>query len=400
MAMCWAELGSAYPVVGGSYSVVTRVLGRPVGFLTFVAVLVTTIIIPSSIALGAGQYLAVIWPGENANLVGAAIMLITAAMAILSIRFNAWITGVFLALELTVVAAVSVLGLAHIRQPISALLSPHTFTAAGVATPASIGLLLSGVAIAIYSYNGYDAPVTYSEETEGPRRGIARAIFWSLAITVAAELTPVTLALLSSPSLAALTTAATPMSYMLTQTGGATLNTAISLGVAVAIFNATLAINLSFGRIIYSSGRDKAWPEPISRWIGSIHPTLRTPWIATAFVGVVGAVLTALSSIAALVTFTGVILVMIYGLIALAALVSRVTQKDLVRPYRMPLWPLPPLVGLGGLAIVATQQTGKDLAIVAGFVIVAAIYYAVYLRSRPDTNWVILKPVVDTEAQV
>src|SRR5207237_6341166 len=63
MAMCWGELGSAYPVVGGSYSLVARVLGRPVGFVAFVLVLVTAIIIPSSIALGAAQYLAVLWAG-------------------------------------------------------------------------------------------------------------------------------------------------------------------------------------------------------------------------------------------------------------------------------------------------------------------------------------------------
>jgi hypothetical protein len=43
-------------------------------------------------------------------------------MAILSIRCNAWVTGVFLALELLVVVTVSVLGLAHIRQPFTELL--------------------------------------------------------------------------------------------------------------------------------------------------------------------------------------------------------------------------------------------------------------------------------------
>ena len=391
--MCWGELGSTYPVVGGSYSLVARVLGRPAGFVAFVLVLVTAIIIPSSIALGAGQYLSVIWPGENANYIGAAIMLVTALIAILSIELNAWVTGVFLTLELLVVLVVTVLGLTHVNQPITALVFPHTFDASGTASPLTLGLVLTGVAIGVYSYNGYDAPVVYSEETRGHRRNIARAVFWALGITVASELIPAVAALLAAPSLPKMITAATPMQYVITSVAGGTWNTIISLGVALAIFNATLAINLAFGRILYSSGRDRAWPEPISGWIGSIHPRLRTPWIATAFVGIVGAVLTAVSSIAVLVTFTGVTLVILYGLIALSAIVSRVRQPDLARPYRMPLWPAPAVIALAGLVIVATQQTLRDVGIVAAFVAAALIYYFVYLRGREGTHWVMLDPV-------
>jgi amino acid transporter len=182
------------------------------------------------------------------------------------------------------------------------------------------------------------------------------------------------------------------MQYMITAVGGSTLNTIISLGVALAIFNATLAIILSVSRILFSSGRDRAWPEPISTWLATLHPRLRTPWLATAFVGLVGAILTGVSSLAALVTFTGVILVVIYALIALSALVSRIRQKGLFRPYRMPLWPVPPLVALAGLVVVATQQTLHDVGIVAAFVVAALIYYVIYLRGRQDTRWVMLEP--------
>jgi amino acid transporter len=207
-------------------------------------------------------------------------------------------------------------------------------------------------------------------------------------------------ALLAAPSLAKLTTAATPMQYMITAVGGSTLNTIISLGVALAIFNATLAIILGFGRILYSSGRDRAWPEPISGWMAAIHPRFRTPWAATAFVGLVGAVLTAVSSLAALVTFTGVTLVVIYALIALSAVVSRIRQRGLFRPYRMPLWPLPPLAALAGLVIVATQQTLHDVGIVAAFVVAALLYYVIYLRGKQDSRWVMLEPTTaETEAR-
>src|SRR2546421_7086602 len=126
MAMSYGELGSMFPIVGGQYSIVARVLGRPIGFLAFVDFLVLAIFIPSAIALGAGQYVTVLWPAvTNANLVGLIIMLATTLIAIFSIRFNAYVTGIFLVIELLAVGTVSVLGLTHIHQPLSILVLPQ-----------------------------------------------------------------------------------------------------------------------------------------------------------------------------------------------------------------------------------------------------------------------------------
>ncbi|WP_165422972.1 APC family permease [Ktedonosporobacter rubrisoli] len=394
MAMCYSELGSAFPVVGGQYSIVARVLGRFPGFLAFADYLTLAVFVPSSIALGAGQYVAVLFPNltVNANLVGAIIMLATTLIAILSIRANAFVTGIFLAVELLAVATVSVLGLANIHQPLSILFSPQTVNAQGALSPLAFGALLAGVSTAIFAYNGYDGPIVFSEEMTGPRRGIARAVLWALGISIAAELIPVTAALLGAPSLKELIHSNTPMSYVLSALGGPLLNTLVTIGVLCSIFNGNIAIILGYGRVIYSSGRDKAWPEPVSGWLELCHPKLKTPWVATALVGVIGTVLTALSSVAALVTFTGVLLVVLYALVALSALVSRFTQKDLVRPYKMPLWPLWPLIGLIGCIVVFTQQALSDMGICAAILVVAAIYYFFYLRPRQKTHWVMLDP--------
>jgi len=400
MAMCYSELGSAFPIVGGQYSIVARVLGRPVGFLAFVDFLALAIFIPSSIALGAGQYVAVLFPAvNNANLVGLIVMVVTTLIAILSIRFNAVITGIFLAIELLAVGTVTVVGFTHVHQPLSILFIPQTAGPHNVVSFLSLGVVLAGVSTAIFAYNGYDAPIIYSEETTGPRRGIARAVLWSLGITIVAELVPVTAALLGTPSLQGLVSSSTPMSYVLTSLGGPVLNALVTVGVLLAIFNGNIAIMLTYGRLVYSSGRDKAWPEPISGWLAKTHPTLRSPWVATAIVGLIGALLTYFSNVAALVTFTGVLLVILYGLVALSALVSRFTQRGLARPYKMPLWPLWPIIGLAGCVIVFTQQTLSDIGICAAIFIVAGIYYVVYLRQRQSTHWLMLAPTQSEEVE-
>jgi len=400
MAMCYAELGSTFPVVGGQYALISRVLGRPVGFVAFIDVLLQAVFIPSSIALGAGQYIASLWPAaSNANLVGLIVMIFTTIISLFSIRVNALVTGIFLAIELLAVGTITVLGFTHIHQPLSVLIHPQLVSAHGAITPLSVGVLLAGVSTAIFAYNGYDSPIIFSEETTGPRRNIAKAVFLSLAIAIVAELIPVTATLLGAPSIHSLSASSTPISYMLTAVGGSTLNTLVTVGVLFAIVNGGIAIILSNARVVYSSGRDKAWPEPISTWIASYHPVLQSPWVATLLMGIVGSLLTYFSDIAAVVTFTGTLLVVLYALSALSALVSRFKQRDIARPYKMPLWPLWPLLALAGTAVVIINQSLSDILICAGIFVAALLYYFFYLRQRSDTHWLMLDPVEADEVE-
>jgi amino acid transporter len=286
-------------------------------------------------------------------------MVLGTVIAVFNIRTNARITGVFLLIELLALVIVAVLGFANAHNSLHALLSPHLFPAHGAATAASFGIVLSGVAIAIFSYNGYGAAINFSEEITGHRSGIARAILWSLLITVAAELIPIVATLIGAPSLSALANSPAPMTYLLKSLSGNTLNTIVSLGISLAILNATLAIILELARIVFSAARDRAFPGPLNAALAHVHPRLRTPWIATLVVGAAGAVLTGLSSVAALVSFTGVVLTINYGVIALCAIVDRVRNPQRERPYRMPLWPLWPMVALVGTIVVFTKQTGS-----------------------------------------
>jgi len=116
--------------------------------------------------------------------------------------------------------------------------------------------------------------------------------------------------------------------------------------------------------------------------------------VATLTIGAAALTLTAVSDYAAAVTFASLTVVVTFALIALSALASRVRQPDLARPYRMPLWPLPPLVALAGVAVTVLLQTGRDLAIVAAILAAGLLYDAAYLRPRRTTHWILLDPLI------
>jgi amino acid transporter len=393
LAVGWAELGALYPTAGGLYGIVARVLGRRAGFLALALQLVLFVIVPSAFALGAGQYVAAVWPAISPRTAALVLLAAATALAVAGIRFNAAVTAALLAVELVIILVVSALGFANADWSLAGtLLDPVVYAADGSAAPVSERTLLAGVVLGLGAYAGYGGAVILSEETQGPRRHIARAVLGALGIAVVAELLAIAAALVGAPSQAQLTTAPAPMSYLIRALGGDTLVTIVTLALLATFFNILLAVLLEYARILYSSGRDRTWPAPLSRALGRVNPRTRTPMVATVAIGVAALMLTAVSDYAAAVTFASLTVVTTFALIALSAVASRLRQPDLDRPYRMPLWPLPPLVALAGVAVTVLLQTGRDLAIVAGILAAGLLYDAVYLRPRRNTRWILLDP--------
>ncbi len=368
MAFSYAEAGTAFPVTGGEWALVSRILGRPLGFVSLVFMLISVIVIPSSIALGASQYLSVIWEGANQNLVAAIMMLAVGGLAVLQIKTNAIVQGVLLGVELIAILAITILGFANVHQSGMVLIDPVIFSETGQELGVTFAMIMSAVVFAIFAYNGYGGAIVFSEETKGARKNIARAILWTLLITVVVELVPITAAILGAPSLSEFMAAPSPMQYILTTLGNDTVNTVISLLVFVAIFNSCLAIVVLMSRIVFGSGRDKVWPEPFSRWLAKVHPRFKSPWVAALVMAVIGAILCASTTKTYVVTFTGVVLAFTYILIAGSAIVVRLRFKDLPDHYKMPMWPFWPclsIVGVVYMLVKLTQPQWKDLVIVS-----------------------------------
>lgn len=403
MAFCWAELSAAFPIAAGDYALVwhsfkgrSSWLAGPLSFVTFALYVDFIAFIPAVIALGTGTYLSVVW-NVNLKVIGAVVMLIAAGIAILNIRLNAFITGIFLAIELVALLAVTILGFTHVSH-FSSLWHPVVGAAHGGLASVSFTAVLALTAVAVFSYNGYANAVNFSEETRGPSRTIARAILWSLVITVAAELIPLTAVIVGSPSIAKLSQSAVPMQYFIEATSNKTVNTIISLGVVIAILNAVIAIILSYGRIFFSSGRDRAWPGPVNGWMTAKSARFKSPWVATALVGVLGAVLCLTVSLNTLVNLTGASLVADYALIALAALFARPTGATAHGTYKMPLWPLPPVLALASLGYIFTQQTSLLLKVTLITIGIGIVYWAAVILPQRGRAWNLKHAVLDEDA--
>jgi amino acid transporter len=328
-------------------------------------------------------------------------MLVSAALAILRVRINAVLTGVMLAIELAALAIVTVLGLVHLHGNRFGQLF-HGWVLGnghGGTTAVTFGSILAITSVAVFAYNGYAAPVNLAEETRGSSRGIARAILWSLVITVLAELIPTTAVLLGAPKLDQATTGSAPMNAFLLATSDSTVNKIVSLGITVAIVNAVIAIVIQFGRVLYSSGRDRAWPGPLNELMSSVSPQFQTPWFSTALVGVLGAILCLTVSLNTIIVLTGATLVLNYALVAVGALVGRVTGALSRSPYRMPAWPLPPLLAIAALVYITTKQTHKSLEVTGLTMLIGLVYWMVVIWPQKGRAWNLKDPIFDREEE-
>ncbi|HEV2364204.1 MAG TPA: APC family permease [Caulobacteraceae bacterium] len=387
VALIYAELSSAFPLTGQEYTMVGAVLGPSWGFMALGINIVGGAFTQAVTALGLALYLGVAIPGAPMLPTALVAMLVATLIPILNVRFNALVTGLFLAAEMAALLAVAWLGAVHMRpEAARILMHPDVLGAAGNLTRAPVSLIVLGAAGAIFAYNGFGAAASFGEETHDPRRSIAAVVLWALAITVAAEVLPVLALLIASGDTPGVIGAASPVRAFIAL-GGGPFAKVVSLGVALAIVNAMIATTLINARQLYATGRDAVWPAAWNRQLTRTHGRFNSPWVATLVSGALAGAM-CFVPLATLVVLTATGIIGTYILVAVSALAGRATGSTDHGHYRMPLFPLGPILALAALVAIVwgdwlDPASGRpsliaNLAIMGGF----ALYYLVFLRGR------------------
>ena len=386
IANVYAELAAAFPETGGEYTIVGRMLGPSFGFAMLGLNLLTFSIAPAMTALGVVTYLQALAPGLPT--VPAALLLVALCMgvSVLNVRVNALVTGLFLTVELVSLAMVAWLGFDHAQRGLGALALHPVMLGDGHLLPVPLASLGVGAAAAIYAFDGYGSVVYLGEEIRDAPKRIAAVVFWALGLAAVFQIAPLIGVLVGAPDLAKLMAVASPLPAFILAVGGSVVAKVMSAGVALALFNAMIASALMGGRQLYSSGRDGAWPSRLSAAFAQLHPRFNSPWIATLTIGATS-LLWCLVRLDVLVVLIGEGTAAIYVCMCLAALQGRRSGESAHGPYRMPGFPLTPVLALLALAAVGGADLfdpdGRKGLLASGLVIAAAVaYYRLVLRRR------------------
>ena len=387
IAYVYSELASAFPIAGGEYSMVGRSVGAAAGFATFGLTITSNMLAPAVLALGASTYLAVVVPDLNPIVVGMTIIAATTVLGILHIRTNAWVTGVFLLLELLALAVLAVLGFLDVKRSLWEIITHPVVVSQSALHPTPLAAIGVATSVSIFAYNGYGAAVYFAEEMHEAPQLIARTILWALVITVVTELVPLTAVLMGAPNLQALLGSTSPFSDFITAVGGYALSVVIGLSVALAILNAVLATLLQNARFFYSTGRDGTWHPRINDAFLVTHDRFNSPWIATLAAGI-SSMAMCLLGLQWLLVITGTGIALIYAAVCIAAIAGRTTGTTKHAVYRMPLYPFWPVLGLLALAYVfytsaIDPDIGRPSLLINSVVMVVALaYYGLRVRRK------------------
>jgi APA family basic amino acid/polyamine antiporter len=202
--------------------------------------------------------------------------------------------------------------------------------------------MLAGAAIIFFAYIGFDSVSTHAEEAVRPQRDVPIGIIASLIICTILYIAVVAVLTGMVPYLQLDKDAGVSAAFKTAGLGWAEVIIAIA-GVA-GITSVLLVMMLSAPRVFLAMARDGLVPR---KFFAAVHPTFRTPWKSTILIGLFVATLTAFLPIDALLHLTNIGTLFAFAIVCGAVLIMRKTDPGASRPFRCPLVPVVPILGIG-----------------------------------------------------
>jgi len=399
--LVWAELGAAFPRAGGSYAFLREIYGpdRAGNWLSFLYVWQLSFSAPLSIAsgcIGLASFLGVFWPGIDGAPVAAWPGLHWSAFAAAGVcllvtwmlyRRLSIVTGmawVLFAGVMAAIAGVIVAGFAHASALGGWHIPPEPAGQAAAGLKKALGSLAQGTLLATYCYWGYYNITYLGGEVKRPEKTIPRSILFSVAL-VAAFYVLMNLAVLPSLSGAA-------------ALGGAAAHAGDSAVVRVRLvadiaraafggwagyliaglvvwtaFASVFSLLLGYSRVPYAAARDGNY----FRFLAAVHPKHGIPHRSLVALGLVAAgfCFLSLTQVITLLVITRILLQ--FFLQHVGVILLRAQRPEMARPFRMPLYPLPPLVAMAGFVFVVVNRSHalQGLGVAAGIALSGTLIY-------------------------
>jgi APA family basic amino acid/polyamine antiporter len=373
-ALCYAELSAALPRSGGEYHFLGRIYHPSLGFMAGVVSIVVGFAAPVALsAMAFGSYLQGVFPALPPAPASVAVVVIVTLVHLRNLRVSSVFQVFFTTLKIALVLFLLVALFAAPAAPATpaAPWSSHLLTA-----PFAVSLMFT-----LYAYSGWNAATYILGEVRTPGRVIpvALAAGTALVMVLYLGLNAAFLHVAPAGALAGqLNVAQVAAESVFGAAGGRLVAAVIALGLVSAIS----AMIWAGPRVAMAIGED--YPQALG-WL-RLRTASGIPAAAVLAQSLLSLVLLFTSSFAQVLLYTQFALLACSFLTVLGVVVYRFTQPDLPRPFRVPLYPLPPLLflSISAFALIYTA-TVKPLEAGCGALTLAAglvIYRLVAARQK------------------
>ncbi len=383
-ALCYAEMASSIPVSGSTYSFTYHSMGELMAMVIAACVLLEYGVAASAVAVGwsgyfnellqnlfgfmlpdALSYSPVPYEDNVTGLINLPAVVLVFLCSLLLMRGaseSARVNTIMVLVKLGVLVLFVVIGLTAFQGD-----RFDGFWAAG-----SAGISAAAGTI-FFSFIGLDAVSTAGEEVRDPQKALPRAIIGALVIVVSVYIL-VALAGVGSQPLQDFSSdeqQSAGLSVILENiTGSSVPGTVLAAGAVISIFSVTLVTLYGQTRILFAMGRDRMLPDRFA----AVNPRTLTPTFNTVVVGVVVSLIAGFVPADYLWDTVSIGTLVAFSVVAAGVMILRRTKPDLERPFKVPGYPVTPLLTiaaciyvLSGLAAITWVIFGIWLAIVLTF---------------------------------
>jgi APA family basic amino acid/polyamine antiporter len=350
-ALCYAELAAMIPVAGSAYTYGYATLGELLAWIIGWDLVLEYMVGASLVSIGWSAYLVnlidrIIEPfgmvlphtwtaapwGPNPGIVNLPAVLIVGVLTLLlirGIRESSRVNLVMVVVKMVVILGFVGLTVWYIEPANWKPFMPFGFS--GVMTAAAIVFL---------AYVGFDAVSTTAEEARNPQRDMPIGIMGSLI--VATVLYMAVAAIMTGVVPYQKLGVADPVALVLNTLEMPWASAVVSVGALAGITSVLLVLLLAQPRILFSMSRDGLLPPVLSR----VHPRFRTPYLTTIATGCIVALASALTPINVVAELCSIGTLFAFMIVSAGVIVLRHTRPDLPRPFKVPLFPVVPALGV------------------------------------------------------
>jgi APA family basic amino acid/polyamine antiporter len=351
-ALCYAELGAAFPKAGGPYVYLGRGLGPLWGFLFgWMSSFLDRPVAMAALAAGFIRFMGFFFPvvatpiftGRIAHQqftftvaqpLAALVVVLVTAINYFSVKMSGAIQVLLTSLKAGAIAIIAFGGLVFGHKPVATISAPSHPLGMGM-----VGALLTALVPAMWAYNGFNDLGDLGEEISDPEKNIPRAILLGLFTIGGLYLLAnvVYFHVLPFAKVAASQHVASDVVQAFAGSRGADW---LTLAMALSAFGALHVVVLTGARIPYAMARDGVFFQFAKR----VHPSFSTPTGALLFLGVVATLLALTGTFEELYSLFVFAVWIFFALTGVALLRLRRAEPALPRPYRAWGYPWTPMI--------------------------------------------------------
>ena len=372
-ALCYAEFASMAPVAGSAYTYAYMTLGElfawiigwdlvleyAVGAATVAHswsgylrdllkdhVQLPKLVAEAPIKFDKGHY---IWTGSLFDGLALVVVAVVTIILVLGIRESARFNATMVVLKVAIVLFAIVVGACWIQtgnwQPFApygyAGLNLFGYVFGEIGEKGKPVGMLAGASIIFFAYIGFDAISTQAEEARNPKRDLPIGIIASLLICTVlyVAMAGVLTGMVRYTDI----NVDAPVSAAFGTIGLRWAQSLIAVGAVAGMTSVLLVMMLSQPRVLLAMARDGLLP---AGFFAAIHPRFQTPWKSTILTGIVVGTMGSLLPIDILSELVNIGTLLAFAIVCTAVLVMRKTNPDAERPFRAPLVPLVPILGI------------------------------------------------------